>query len=447
MISLADLRRELRPTLRLAMPLALAELGWMAMGVVDTIMAGPLGPASVGAGILANMVFYPLAISFIGFLLGMDTLVAQAFGARDFHDCRRTLIAGCWVALALTPVTVALTLGAIPVLHAAGANEKVMRECVPYMRAMLWGLPPLFIFTAFRRYLQALHIVKVVTFALVSANLLNFFGNWVLMYGHIGAPAMGLTGSGWSTSISRVYMMIVLLLAIAWEEHKTGNVLFVLSWRPAWARIRELLRLGLPATGQIAFEGAVFGVVTVLASKLDEISLAAHGIAVQVIATTFMVPLGISSAAAVRVGHAAGRKDPRGLITAGWTSLLTAGVFMSGAGVLLWIAPGWIVRRFIDDPAVVAAGGALLRVAAFFELFDGLQVVATGALRGIGVTSIPMYAHLIGYWAIGMPIAYILCFTYGWGAYGIWIGLSVAIILIGAVLAAAWRIKSSTVRL
>jgi multidrug resistance protein, MATE family len=437
----ADIRREFRPMLRLAMPLAVAELGWMAMGIVDTIMAGPLGPAAVGAGILGNMVFYPLAMSFTGLLLGMDTLVSQAFGARDPQDCRRTLINGVWLSIALTPVTVALTMSSIPAIRAAGANPKVMAECVPYMQNLAWGLLPLFVFSAVRRYLQSINVVKAVTFTLVSANIVNFAGNWVLMYGHLGAPAMGLAGSGWSTTISRVYMAVVMLAAVVWEERRSRYLVFAMSWRPDWQRIRKLMALGLPATGQIAFEGAVFGVVTVLAAKLDEVSLAAHGIAVQVIATTFMVPLGISSAAAVRVGQAVGRKDERGAAAAGWAALAIAGLFMTAAGIALWTVPRLIVARFIDDARVIVAGVTLLRIAAFFELFDGLQVVATGALRGLGDTRAPMIAHFVGYWLIGMPVVYVLCFTLGWGAPGIWVGLSVALILIGLALVVVWRAR------
>jgi MATE family multidrug resistance protein len=234
----ADIRREFRPMLRLALPLALAELGWMAMGIVDTVMAGPLGPAAVGAGILGNMIFYPLAMSFTGLLLGMDTLVAQAFGAHDVQDCRHTLINGIWLAVALAPFTAALTMGAIPLMRAAGANPHVMTHCAPYMRAMAWGLLPLFVFTAFRRYMQAINIVRPVTFALVSANIINFAGNWALMYGHWGAPAMGLAGSGWSTTFSRVYMALAMIAAMLWEERRSRYLLLALSWRPDWARLR-----------------------------------------------------------------------------------------------------------------------------------------------------------------------------------------------------------------
>jgi len=424
--------------LHLAAPLALAELGWMAMGVVDTIMAGPLGATAVGAGSLGGMVFYPIAISGIGMLLGMDTLVSQAFGARDARDCRRTLVNGVWLALALSPLLALALWAAIPVLRWAGVNPRVMLALAPYLVALLWGVAPLLLYAAFRRYLQAVDIVKPVTFALISANLVNAAGNWVLMYGHCGVRAMGLAGSGWSTTMARAYMAAVLLGAIVWHEAHSGNLLWHMSWRPHLARIRQLIELGLPSAGQILFEGAVFAIVTTLAARLDEASLAAHGIAVNIIATTYMVPLGICSAAAVRVGQAVGRKEPRAAAMAGWTALLLSALFMSAAGLALWLAPRWIVRLYISDPAVVAVGTVLLRIAAVFELFDGLQVTATGALRGLGDTRTPMLMHLAGYWVVGLPVAYILCFPLHWSAPGIWVGLSAALILIGSALVAVW---------
>ena len=190
---------------------------------------------------------------------------------------------------------------------------------------------------------------------------------------------------------------------------------------------------------QILAEGAVFGIVTVMAARFDEVSLAAHSIAVNVISITFMVPLGISSAAAVRVGQAVGRKSPQGIAVSGWTALLLGAGFMSAAGLALAIIPRWIARLYTPEAAVIAAGAALLRIAALFEIFDGLQVVATGALRGLGDTRTPALAHLAGYWLLGMPIAWVLCFTYNWGVTGIWVGLTSALIAIGLVLLAAWH--------
>jgi MATE family multidrug resistance protein len=429
--------------LRMAAPLAMAELGWMAMGVVDTIMAGPLGAAAVGAGSLGSMLFYPIAICGTGLLLGMDTLVSQSHGAEDPADCRRTLVNGAWMGIGLSPLLAVAILALVPLMRAAGTNPRVMLDFAPYLRALAWSIPPLLFYTAFRRYLQAVDVVKPVTFALVSANVVNFAGNWALMYGHWGAPRMGLEGSGFATSLARLYMAAVLGAAIVRHERKSGNLLFRMPWRPDPARVRRLIALGLPAAGQIAFEGAVFGIVTVLAARLDAASLAAHAVAISVISTTYMVPLGISSAATVRVGQALGRKDREGAAAAGWTALLLSGAFMGAAGTVLWIAPRAIVRIFIGDTAVIGVGAVLLRIAAVFQLFDGFQVTATGALRGLGDTRTPMLAHLAGYWAIGLPVSYVLCFPLGWGARGIWVGLSAALILIGVGLVAAWQRRSS----
>jgi MATE family multidrug resistance protein len=432
-------RTEIRPMLRLAAPLAMAELGWMAMGFVDTVMAGRLGAAAIGAGSLGSMLFYPIAICGTGMLAGMDTLVSQAFGAKDDAACRRTLVQGLWIGIGVAPIVALLLALTIPLLRAVGTNPRVMALLGPFVHALLWGVLPLLFYTAFRRYLQAMNIVKPITFAVVSANLLNFAGNWLFMYGNWGAPRLGLQGSGYSTSISRVYIALVLLIAVLRHERKHSHLHPRVSWRPQWTLIRHLLALGFPSAMQILAEGAVFGIVTVMAARFDEVSLAAHSIAVNVISVTFMVPLGISSAAAVRVGQAVGRKSPQGIAVSGWTALLLGAGFMGAAGLALAFVPRWIARLYTGEAAVIAAGAALLRIAALFEIFDGLQVVATGALRGLGDTHTPALAHLAGYWVLGIPIAWTLCFTYGWGVTGIWVGLTAALIAIGLVLLAAWH--------
>jgi MATE family multidrug resistance protein len=216
------------------------------------------------------------------------------------------------------------------------------------------------------------------------------------------------------------------------------------SWKPDFARVKELLRLGMPAAAQMGLETGVFAVVTVLIGKLGATPLAGHQIALQTISMTFMVPLGISSAAAVRVGHASGRGDREGMARAGWMALGLGGTVMSCAAILLLLFPHWIARLFTPEAGVIAAGVVLLRIAAFFQLFDGLQVVATGALRGVGDTRTPMICHFTGYWVIGLPLGWWLCFggafgVAGMGAPGLWVGLSVGLIVIGIVLVEIWR--------
>lgn len=437
------LRRELPATLRLAVPLASAELAWMAMGVVDTIMLGPLGAAAIGAGSLGSMLFYAVVLCTTGVLLGMDTLVSQSWGAGDAADCRKSLVNGLWLSLLLFPVTAAALLLCIPLLQAFGTNPQIFEQLVPFLTALAWSVLPLFLYSAFRRYLQAVQVVKPVTFAMVSANLVNFVGNWVLIYGHWGAPTMGIRGAAWSTCIARVFMLAVLAVT-AVRHGGLGNV----DWRPDWGRIRQLIGLGGPAALQIGAEAGVFTLVTAFAAKLDEASMAAHGIALNVISVTFMVPLGISSAAAVRVGNALGRVDMRGAAVAGWTALAVAAAFMGACAIAMFTVPQLIVGVYTADAGVIRASILLLAIAGCFQLCDGTQVVATGALRGAGDTRTPFLVNVVFYWGVGLPVSYLLCFRAGWGAAGLWVGLCVALILVALTLLVVWsrrmRLLTST---
>jgi MATE family multidrug resistance protein len=226
--------------------------------------------------------------------------------------------------------------------------------------------------------------------------------------------------------------------ALAYVLWKLDPELLHISWRPDAARMWALIKLGGPAAGQMAVEIGVFATVTVLVSRLNAVALAGHQIALTTVSTTFMMPLGISSAAAVRVGYALGREDQPAAARAGWTALGLGAGMMSAAAIVLLVVPEWIARLFTPEAAVIATAATILRVAAFFQLFDGLQIVVTGSLRGAGDTRTPMVCHLIGYWVIGLPLGALLCFGRGLGAPGLWIGLSTGLILIGLVLTVFW---------
>jgi MATE family multidrug resistance protein len=283
-----------------------------------------------------------------------------------------------------------------------------------------------------------MNLVKPVALALIVANLANILGNWILIYGNLGAPALGVEGSGWSTCIARTIMAGILFSYILYFERRHKWGLSRVSFRPDFARIRRLVGLGLPAALHIALEIGVFGTATALAATLGAVPLASHQIALHTASLTFMVPLGIASAAAVRVGQALGREDPRGAGRAGWTAIGLGVLFMSASALVFISMPRWIVRLYTSDAEVVALGGSLLMIAAFFQLFDGIQGVAIGALRGSGDTRTAMLAHLTCDWAIGLPVGCYFCFKRGWGVTGLWIGLSLAMILAGMVLLAAW---------
>jgi MATE family multidrug resistance protein len=426
---------ELRAMFALAAPLVLTELGWMAMGIVDTMFVGRVSAEAIGAVSLGTSVFYAIAIFASGLLLGLDTLVSQSFGAGDLEDCHHSLVSGIWLALFLIPGVMGAVWLFIPLMAGFGINASVLHDTSPYVRALNWSAPPLLLFFCLRRYLQSIGIVRPILVTLITANLVNVVGNWIFVFGNLGAPRLGAEGSGWSTCVSRVYMLAMLILVIWRRDHQAFRV----NWRPDFRRIAKLLKLGLPAAGQIGLETSVFATVTIMIGKLRPEILAGHQIALTVVSTTFMMPLGISSAAAVRVGHAIGRRDPGGASRSGWTALAFGAGVMSAAALALLGFPQVIARLFTPQSGIIAAAAPLLRVAAFFQLFDGLQVTATGALRGAGDTRTPMLCHFGGYWILGLPLGAFLCFYQSWGAVGLWMGLSVGLIVIGIILVWFWR--------
>jgi MATE family multidrug resistance protein len=265
--------------------------------------------------------------------------------------------------------------------------------------------------------------------------------NWILVFGHFGAPALGAEGSGWATTSARVYLLLFVVAYVARHERRSG-VSLALYWAFDTTRMRTLLRLGVPAALQMLLEVGVFAMATLLAGRLSAVQLAAHQIALSAAAFAFMVPLGISSAAAVRVGYAMGRIDGAGAARAGWTALFLAVAFMSCSAITFVAVPRAIIRVFTTDAVVIETGTALLGIAAIFALFDGLQVVATGVLRGAGDTRSPMLASLVGYWIIGLPLGYAMCFRHGFGVVGLWIGLSAGLITVAIALMAVWSVRS-----
>jgi multidrug resistance protein, MATE family len=441
MLTLAAFRSEFRPTLRLAIPLVLAELGWMSMAIVDTMMVGrlPNSATAIGAVSLGSSIFIVLALFGGGLLLGLDTLVSQAFGEGKREDCHRSLIHGIYLSFALTPLLAAPVWLLPRLLGGLQIDPPVLSLTIPYTKALAAGLLPLLLYFAVRRCLQAMNMVKPVAFALVSANLINALGNWIFVYGKFGMPALGAVGSGWSTAVARTYLALVLVGYLLWYDRKHRTELLKTPVDIDLPRIRRLITLGFPAALQFTLESGVFALVTALIARLGAVPLAGHQIALNTVAFTYMVPLGIASAAAVRVGQAIGRKDPQGAGDAGGTAILIGASFMALASVGLLVAPYWIARMYTPDTAVIRSTRLLLAAGAAFQLFDGLQTVATGALRGAGDTRTPMLCHFAAYWLIGLPLGAWLCFKRGWGAFGLWAGLSLALVLIGIVLLLVWR--------
>src|SRR5579863_3683328 len=434
---------EVRPMLGLAAPLVMAELGWMTMAIVDTMMVGrlPNSAEAIAAVSLASMIYIAVAIFGTGLMLGLDTLVSHSYGAGDVEDCHRSLVNGVYLCLGMTPLLMGLVRICEPVLRSVRIAPSLLNESFPYLHALNWGTLPLLLYFVFRRYLQGMNLAKPVMFALISANFVNLAGNWALIYGHLGFRAMGTVGSGWSTCVARVYMTAVLLAYAVYYDHRNKTGLRNAARLPNFPRVWRLVYLGFPAATQFGMEVGVFAVATMLIGRLGAAALASHQVALNTVSLTYMVPLGISAAAAVRVGQALGREDPHAASRAGWTAMLLGTTFMGCMAVAFLVVPRQIVRVYTPDAALIPVASKLLFVAAFFQLFDGMQTVATGALRGAGDTRTPMLCHLCFYWLVGLPLGALLCFDWGWGAPGMWAGLSVALILIGSALLYFWRRK------
>jgi multidrug resistance protein, MATE family len=403
--------------LRIAIPLAFAELGWMSMYVVDNIMVGhlPNSAEAIGAASVGGALFSAFAIGGIGLMSGLDTLISQAFGAKNFPEAHRLLASGLTLAASLSLPIMGLILALTPLLGVLGVEQVIRAPAIGFIKILVWSMPVLLVYTTFRRYLQGIHYVRPVTFALITSNLVNVLGNWLLIYGHWGAPALGIRGSALSTVIARIYLAAALALAVRLRDPAAFHDL-----RPDRQRIVALFRLGLPAALTIGFEVAVFNATTALAATLGPVSLAAHTIALNASSVTFMVPLGISSAAAVSVGSALGAGDRRRAIDAGWTALGLAIVFEVCSALTFFLLPREIARAYTRDARVISFAVRLLAVAAVFQIFDGVQAVATGALRGMGNTRTPMTWNLVCYWVIGLPLGCWLCFVLHWGAVGLW---------------------------
>ncbi len=436
--------QEFRPLMKLAGPVILAEVGWMSMGLVDTIMVSPLGPAAIAATGLGSGVFTAIVIFGMGLMLGLDAYVSQAHGAGDERECLLWLHQGVWLACCVAPVAMALTWTVYGTLDSWGLHPETRRLVGPYMRAITLGALPLLLYAAFRRYLQGMHLVRPIMIALLTANVINAAANWILIYGNFGMPALGVEGSAWATNAARVYMAAFLYGAIRLEHHRRGHRHPKVARGFDAARVRRLIALGAPAASQVALEVGVFALATALAGRLDPVSSGSHQIALNIASLAFMVPLGLSSAAAVRVGYAYGAGERQRAALAGWTALASGCVIMAALGLVFFFWPAPLLRVFSTDQRIIDIGVGLLAIAAAFQLFDGTQAVATGALRGISETRTPMIVNVIGHWFLGLPVGYALCFPFGWGVRGLWIGLSIGLVVTALVLTFVWWKRSQT---
>lgn len=424
----APLRAELAAATRLAAPVALTQLGMMFMGVVDTMMLGRLSAEALAAGALGNVITVTVLILGYGILAALDPLIAQAHGAGDAKAIGDHLQRGFVMGLVLTVPFTLLLLDVEPALLLTGQPPRVSAQAASYIQGILWGGLPYFAFLVLRQTLQAMSVVRPAAMSIVIGNVVNVFANWVLIYGNLGMPALGVRGSAYATSLSRWAMFAYLL----WASRR----FLAPYWRGFTAEAFRghglLLRIGIPIGIHNAVELLVFAMAALLLGRIGVHELAGHQVALNLASVSFMVPLGISGAAATRVGNAIGRGDTPGARRSAAVCLLLGAVVMFFFAFLFAFLPAPLARLYTQDVAVIRVVLALLPIAAVFQVLDGLQVVGAGVLRGAADTTFPAVIVLIGYWALGLPVGWHLAFDQGLGARGLWWGFTIALFVMAA---------------
>ncbi|MEO8618942.1 MAG: MATE family efflux transporter [Sphingomicrobium sp.] len=437
-------RKEARATLSLAWPLVLANLTTQLIQATDALLLGRLGAVELAAAALALGLTFAMTLFGFGVLTASSPMMASALGARAnaVRDVRRTFRQSMWAAMLITvPIMVVLWF-AEPLILALGQEPRLAKGAAMFLRGYMWALPPWMAFQVMRNFLSALERpgwVLAISAAGIAVNALAGYG---LIFGHFGLPALGLFGGGLASSITWGAMALALALVIVSDRQFRRFHVFGRFWRPDWPRFTKVFRLGLPIGMAMGFEGAVFSAAAYLMGLIDAESVAAHQVALQIAATSFMVPLGLAQAATVRVGLAYGRRDRDGIARAGWTSLVMGIGFMATMALLMWLFPRSLVTLFFaDTPAnarVIALATSFLFVAALFQMVDGAQVVGAGMLRGLHDTRVPMLFALVGYWVVGIGTGVWLGFGANWAGVGIWTGLATGLAFVSVLMIRRW---------
>jgi len=439
-------RTDLAAMLRLATPIVIVQVGLMLMGVVDTMVVGRLSAQALASVALGNLTVFAVSAFGMGLLMVLDPLVSQAIGDGDRPAVRRSVQRGLILAVALTlPSGLILSL-AESLLTKLGQQPDIVPLAAGYARICILGLLPFFSFVVLRQTLQALQQVRPIVVIIVVANLFNFGLDWVLVFGFGPVPSLGPLGSAWATTAGRCLLFVGLLVL-------ARRLVWPLLWPfdrqiLRFAPLRRMVGLGAPIGIQIQLEFAAFAAVALLMGGMGAIEMAAHQVAINLASLSFMVPLGISGAAAVRVGHAIGAGDVEAARRAAGAALVCGAGFMSLAACTFITAPGMLAASYTSVPEVLLLAAALIPIAGVFQIFDGLQVVSIGVLRGLGDTHAPVIVNILGFWLFGMPVSLVLAFRLGLGPRGLWWGLVVGLATVAGflLLRISWRFRHGVER-
>ena len=436
-------RREIAATARLAAPIVATQLAQISIMTVDVLFLGWLGAEALAAGAVGWNLFFMVTVFGFGICMATAPMMAQAIGRGRGHvrDIRRSMRQGFHAAAAIGALGWILLAHASQILTLLRQDPAVVAAAATYVDVLAWGLLPSLWFMVLRQFVAVLQRPRAALVIQAVAFVVNAIGNYALIFGHFGMPALGIVGSGLASAIANWIAFLALLGFVLTDRRMRRFQLAGRVWRTDWPRLRELVRLGLPVSGVLLLEVAVFSAAVYVLGVIGTEQLAAHQIAIQCSAMTFMVPFGLAQAATVRVGIAAGAGDRDGVRRAGWTAFLMGLGFMTTMAVALWLLRWPIVDAFLDLTApanlrVAVHAVEFLAVAALFQVFDGAQTIAMGALRGLKDTRVPMLIAAFGYWGLGFTVSCLAAFPLGLGGFGVWIGLAFGLAVV-ALLATA----------
>ncbi|MEM8878882.1 MAG: MATE family efflux transporter, partial [Pseudomonadota bacterium] len=435
-------RTELVALFRLAAPIVATQFAWVAMLITDTAMIGHLGPQPLAGATLSLMIFYLGYVFCFGVTMATAALAAQAYGARKPRNVRRVIRQGLWVAIILVTPFLILFSEVTPLLRILDQPPELFGYAEAYMTTLKWCLPPAIAFSVLRNFISALGRPAPAFWVMLAGVPVNAALDYGLIFGNFGLPRLELAGAGIATTTVNTLMFLSIVGIALWRRPFAKYEIFARFWRPDWRYFRQIFVIGIPIAGISLLEAGFFIAAVFVIGWLSPAAIAAHMIAIQLPHLTFMVPMGLAQAATVRVGQAAGRRDVAAAYHAGWVAFVVTFVVMMATTVVILAIPDLFASLFLDharaDSAdVLALAVSLLFLAAFFQLADGLQAVAAGALRGLNDTAIPMVMAGFSYWGVGAGSGLWLAFGQGMGVRGIWIGFIVGLTCAAIVL--VWR--------
>lgn len=440
-----NIKEEIFKTIKLAYPVIIGQLGIVMMGVVDSIMVGRLGSVPLAAASLGNSLIFIILIIGIGSSSVVTPLVAILVGGKRFSECGVYFRQSLLVNMLLSLVMIGIILIGVNFIHHLNQPDEVIELTIIYMSIVGLSALPLMFYQTYKHFIEGFSIMKPAMIIALLANIINAFANWVLIFGELGFPKLGLAGAAWATFASRVFMALVIMFYVMRnEKFKQYDVTF--HFRSInFPVIKKILRLGLPSGFQYFFEVGAFSFAVVMIGWIGTNELAAHQIAINLASISFMGVLGISQAASIRVGNAMGEQSVSKIRKAGFTAIVLGASIMSLAGLTFILLNKFLPTLYIDDEAVISIASRLIIIAALFQLSDGTQAVGIGVLRGLTDVKGPTIITFVAYWMISLPIAYLLAFNFNLGVEGVWIGLLIGLTVSAILLTFRFNHKSKKI--